>query len=68
MIWRSRKFILAAFSLASSAALATWGKLTGEYVTVVSVVNGAFATADTLITRKALARANTQPGESETIT
>lgn len=54
MIWKSRKFVLAAFSLVSSAALAAFTKLTGEYVTVVSIVNGAFAAADTLITRKSL--------------
>lgn len=49
-----RKFVLAAFSLLSSCALAAFGKLTGEYVTVVSIVITAFHAADTLITRKSM--------------
>ena len=51
----SRKFLLAAFGLVSSAALAAFSHLTGEYVTVVVSVVGAFNAADTLITRKAIA-------------
>ena len=49
-----RKFVLAAYSVLSSSILAFLGKLTGEYVTVVSVVVAAFNTADTLITRKSM--------------
>lgn len=49
-----RKFVLAAFALLSACGLAAFGKLTGEYVTVVSIVITAFSTADTLITRKSL--------------
>lgn len=60
----SRKFLLAAFGLISSAALAAFHLLSGEYVTVVVSIIGAHNTADTLITRKALASgALTEPGE-----
>lgn len=45
-----RKFLLAAFAIVSSCALAAFGKLTGEYVTVVTVVVGAFNAADAYIT------------------
>ncbi len=51
----SRKFLLAAFGLVSSATLAAFKALTGEYVTVVVSVVSAFSAADTLITRKAIA-------------
>lgn len=62
---RSRKFLLAAFGLISSAALAAFSLLTGEYVTVVVSVVGAFNAADTLITRKAIASGvSTATGES----
>lgn len=47
-----RKFVLAAFGLISSCALAAFGKLTGEYATVVSIVIGAFSAADSYITGK----------------
>lgn len=49
-----RKFSLAGFGLVSSFVLALIGKLTGDYVTVVSVILTAFHAADTLITRKSL--------------
>lgn len=49
-----RKFLLAAYGIVSASALAFLGKLTGEYVTVVSIIIAAFNAADTLITRKSL--------------
>lgn len=52
--WQGRKFILAAYSLVSASILAAFDKLTGDYATVVSIINGAFAAADTLITRKSM--------------
>ena len=49
-----RKFLLATYSIVSASILAAFSKLTGDYVTVVSIINAAFATADTLITRKSM--------------
>lgn len=49
-----RKFALAAFGMVSSCALAAFGRLSSEYVTVVVSVVGAFSAANTLITRKSL--------------
>lgn len=48
--YTGRKFLLAAFGIVSSCVLAGFGKLTGEYVTVVTVVIGAFNAADAYIT------------------
>lgn len=49
-----RKFLLAAEALTGGLVLAFLGKLTGDYVTLASVVVGSFHAADTLITRKSL--------------
>lgn len=51
---KNRKFWLAGFSLGTGFVLALMGKLTAEYANICSIVNGAFAAADTLITRKHL--------------
>lgn len=51
---KNRKFMLASFSIVSSCVLAAFGKLTGDYTTVVSIVVSAFSAADTLITRKSM--------------
>ncbi len=60
-----RKFVLAAFALLSSCGLAAFGKLTGDYVTVVSIVIAAFSAADTLITRKSLDAGHTGQSQGE---
>lgn len=49
-----RKFLLAAYGIVSASVLAAFSKLTGEYVTLVSIIITAHNTADTFITRKAL--------------
>ncbi len=49
-----RKFVLALYGIVSSSVLAAFGKLTGEYVTVVTIVIGAFNAADAYITKRVL--------------
>lgn len=47
-----RKFVLAAYALASASFLALIGKLTPEYATVCSLVVGAFSASNAYITGK----------------
>ena len=54
--WKSRKFILALVALVPGIGLAIAGKLSGEYTTLALGIVGSFHTADTLITRKSLAK------------
>ena len=49
-----RKFVVVMFALVASTLLAAFGKLTGEYVTIVSVAVGAFCGANAYITGKSL--------------
>jgi hypothetical protein len=49
-----RKFLVAVITIVAATGLAFAGKLTSEFATIASIVNGAFNAADTFITRKAL--------------